>query len=203
MGLMSQKICKVDGCDCKHLAKGYCQKHYAQIRRYGHVLERTRFDANEIVGYEDFAEIVLYNKQDKEIARAIIDLEDIEKCKDYKWRINDKGYIITDIKGEQGKKLRLHRFLMDCPDDMVVDHINHDRFDNRKSNLRICTQQQNSWNKKCIGVFFDNSKNRWCARININGKSKHLGYFKTKEEAIKARKQAEINYFGEYAPNED
>lgn len=147
-------------------------------------------------------EIVLYNNKGQESARALIDLEDIDKCKDHKWRINDNGYVLTDIKGT-GEQIRLHRFLMNPQKNMVVDHINHNRLDNRKSNLRICTQQQNCMNKKCTGVFFDNSKNRWCARIMINGKSKHLGYFKTKEEAIEVRKQAEIDYFGEYAPNNE
>ena len=191
------KICKVKGCNCKVKTKGYCSKHYMQYRTYGKILERTRFDPNEIVEYDDHAEIILYNKQCEEVARALIDLEDIDKIKNYKWRVNDNGYVLTDIKGTT-KKIRLHRFIMDCPDDKVVDHINHDRLDNRKSNLRICTQQQNLMNKKSVGVTFDKRRNKWYAQIMHNRKHVFLGSFNTKEEAIEARKRAEIEYFGEY-----
>ena len=94
--------------------------------------------------------------------------------------------------------MRLHRFLMNPSDDMVVDHINHNRLDNRKQNLRLCTQGENLRNKKVKGVAFDKRRNKWYARIMINRKNLHLGSFDTKEEAIEARKQAEIEYFGEY-----
>ena len=194
------KKCTVEGCENKHKAKGYCGKHYAQFKRYGCILERTRFCANEIIEYDDYAEIVLYDKYGNEVNRALIDSEDVERCKEYKWRINDNGYVLTDIKGST-KKLRLHRFIMNCPEDMVVDHINHDRLNNRKSNLRVCTQQQNLMNKKCTGITYDKNRSKWLARITIDNKQKYLGYYETKEEAIEARRQAEIDYFGEFSPN--
>ena len=87
---------------------------------------------------------------------------------------------------------------MSPSEDMVVDHINHNRLDNRKQNLRLCTQGENLRNKKVKGVTFDKRRNKWYARIMINRKNLHLGSFDTKEEAIEARKQAEIEYFGEY-----
>lgn len=49
------KTCSVDGCNGRHKAKGYCNKHYAQLLKYGHILEKTRFDANEIIEYGDYA----------------------------------------------------------------------------------------------------------------------------------------------------
>ena len=200
------RTCKVEGCNCKVKAKGYCSKHYAQILRHGKISGRTRFDPNEIIEYEDYAEIVLYNKHCEEVARALIDLEDADKVKNYKWRINDKGYVITDIVGGLGGKTRLHRLIMDCPDDMVVDHINHNKLDNRKSNLRICTQQQNCTNKSktskntsgAVGVCWEKRRKKWFAQITHNQKNIFLGYYNTKEEATEARKQAEIEYFGEY-----
>ena len=193
---MLMKKCKVKGCNCKARSKGYCSKHYAQILRYGKI-SRTKFDPNEIVEYDDYAEIVLYNKDCEEVARALIDLEDIDRIKDYKWRMNDRGYVLTDIKGTT-KKIRLHRLIMDCPDDMVVDHINHNRLDNRKENLRVCTQHQNLMNKNSVGVTFDKRRNKWYAQITYNYNHIFIGSFDTKEDAIKARRQAEIEYFGEY-----
>lgn len=49
------KICSMENCNCKHYAKGYCRKHYAQFKRYGHILERTIYDVNEIIEYGDYA----------------------------------------------------------------------------------------------------------------------------------------------------
>lgn len=111
---------------------------------------------NEIIAHDDYAEIVLY-KDCIEIARTKIDLEDIEKCKKYKWCLNDAGYVIS-MGGKERKRLRLHRFLINAPNNMVVDHINHDVLDNRKNNLRICTQHENTFNRKAKGVHYD--KNR-------------------------------------------
>ena len=89
---------------------------------------------------------------------------------------------------------------------MVVDHINHNKLDNRKENLRICEHQENTYNKGLCstntsgvtGVTWDKLRNKWIAHI----KGKNLGRFNTKEEAIKVRKQAEIEYFGEFRNKE-
>lgn len=199
------KTCSVEGCSNKYLAKGYCSKHYTQLRRYGKILDRTRNDLNEIIEYDDYAEIILYNKQHDEIARAIIDLDNIDSVKQYKWCLNGNGYPFNNQVGF------LHRFIKDCPEDMVIDHINHNRLDNRYDNLRVCTTQQNSMNtgQRCntssgvTGVSYYAHRNTWEAYISINGKRKRLGYFKTIEEAIEARRQAEIEYYGEFAPTRE
>lgn len=198
------RTCSVEGCNGKHVGKGYCRKHYSQYRRHGHILERTTRDLNEIIEYEDYAEMVLYDKQSNEVARVIIDLDDIDKVKQYKWTLSH-GYAISSR-----HKLCLHRFVMGNPEDsIIVDHINRDRLDNRKCNLRFCNLQENNMNK---GIQSNNSsgypgvsysKNKWRAYIGINGKQIHLGRYSTLEEAIEARKQAEIEYFGEFAPTEE
>lgn len=197
------KKCSIEGCNGKHKAKGYCAKHYMQYKRYGEVKERTKFDSNEIVLYDNYAEIVLYNNNCEEIARALIDIEDIDKVKDCKWCLSH-GYVYDG-------KIRLHRLIMDCPEDMVVDHINHNPLDNRKSNLRVCTQQQNCMNtglrgsntSGTIGVCWDNKANKWMARINFNNRAIFLGYYDNIDEAIQARKQAEADLFGEYRNKEE
>ena len=200
-GIMS-KTCSVEGCENKHLAKSYCNRHYKQFRKYGYILDIIQHDSNEIIEYEDYAEIILYNKNGNEVARTIIDLEYIDIIKQYKWHLTNNGYVYNN-------QVRfLHRLITNCPEDMIVDHINHDPLDNRISNLRVCTVHQNNMNtgQRCntssgvTGVSWYSQTNKWEAYISINGKRTRLGYFKTKEEAINARKQAEIEYFGEFAP---
>lgn len=198
---MSKK-CTVEGCDNKHYCKGYCKKHYQQFYRYGQILEKTRYDSNEIIEHDDYAEMILYNNKGEEVTRTSIDLEYIDPIKKYKWCLDGHGYVYNSKIG------LLHRFIMNCPDDLVVDHINHNKLDNRVCNLRVCTQQQNNMNarKGCNntsgvrGVSFHKTNNKWKANIQVNGKRMHLGYFKTKDEAIEARRQAEIEYFGEFSP---
>ena len=154
----SNRICSVEGCNGKYYGKSYCEKHYTQIRKHGKILDRTRFDANEIIIYDDYAEIVLYNCKNEEVTRALIDLDDIERVNKYKWHLDNDGYIQTTI---NNKHIRLHRFLMniweeDFSWDRVINHINHNRLDNRKSNLEIVTQKENmnksTRNRKVIAV---------------------------------------------------
>lgn len=197
------KKCSVCGRECKQLTKGMCRKHYEQFKKYGKVLDnnpRTYRDPNEIIEYEDHAEVILYNKQNEEVARTLIDLDDIDKVKQYKWCIV-KGYAVrgSDSSG-------IHRLIMNCPKGMVVDHINHNPLDNRKSNLRICTQRQNVINSSkrsnntsgVTGVSWNKVKGKWMSVIVVDGKTVFLGYFKDIKYATYARKQAEMEYFGEY-----
>lgn len=137
------------------------------------------------------------------------DLEDYEKIKDYCWHKNHNGYL-TYIKNNghyYDKNLNLSRIIMDCPDDLVVDHINHNTLDNRKSNLRLATVSQNGMNHKICsenksgysGVWLDTKNNRWCASIMCNQKNVWLGSFKNINDAVSARFLAEEQYFGEFS----
>jgi len=136
------------------------------------------------------------------------DKDDFESVEKHCWFTDDKGYVRAKI---NYKKVALHRFLMKPPDDMVIDHISHNTLDNRKTNLRICTRQQNQCNQKkqnrntssiFKGVFLDKARNKWQATIMLNAKSIFLGRFNTEEEASKEYNRAARFYFGEYAfPN--
>lgn len=91
-----------------------------------------------------------------------------------------------------------------------IDHINRNPLDNRWENLREATFSQNQMNRGrqsnntsgYTGVVYSKVTKRWLARIKINGKSKHLGCFKTAELANKCRLNAEKVYFGEFASND-
>lgn len=133
------------------------------------------------------------------------DLQDYETIKDFCWWEDSNGYITTHQYKKYG--LFMHRIIVNPPKDKVVDHINHNKNDNRRCNLRICTRGENNLNKEIksnntsgyTGVSFSNEKNKWRASIRKNGKSYTLGYFKNIEDAIKARKDAEKIYFNEWA----
>lgn len=74
----------------------------------------------------------------------LFDKEDYDKIKDIRWRVQSAGYIYGVL---DGKDISFHRYVMNAKEGEVVDHINHKVRDNRKSNLRICTQNDNVINK--------------------------------------------------------
>lgn len=69
-----------------------CGKHCTQMQRHGKIMERTRTDINEYIFYEDYAEIILYNRKNLEVARAMISLDKVELCQKYKWSLGGYGY---------------------------------------------------------------------------------------------------------------
>lgn len=130
------------------------------------------------------------------------DLEDYDIIKDYYWSFNEKGYVIargSKITQDSGKYLRLHILVMKKTNNThVIDHINHKKYDNRKSNLRIVTQSQNLMNKKAKGVSWNKNRNKYYAYININHKRINLGSYNNYKDAKNARIEAEKKYYGEY-----
>ena len=95
-------------------------------------------------------------------------------------------------------------------DDRIIDHINRDKLDNRKCNLRISDKTGNNRNvglqknntSGITGVGWNRQMNKWIAQITVNYKTIYLGSFNDKEDAIKCRLTAEKKYFGEYAPQQ-
>ncbi|HIS92760.1 MAG TPA: HNH endonuclease, partial [Candidatus Alectryocaccomicrobium excrementavium] len=100
--------------------------------------------------------------------------------------------------------VKMHRMLTQCPATKVVDHVNGDRLDNRRRNLRICSPKENSRNK---GMGRNNqsgfpgvsktSNGKWRVRIMVNRKEIALGRYAAMEEAIQVRREAEEKYFGD------
>lgn len=143
---------------------------------------------------------------------AKVDEEDYYKFAGKPWNINNEGYIRHTVWLGNGKTygLYLHRAIMKPPKGKQVDHINHDKLDNRKCNLRICTVAENIRARKLSkrktskyrGVFWEKNRNHWRAAICYNKKVYKLGYFKNEEEAAYAYDSKAIELFGEYAkPN--
>jgi len=117
----------------KELNKYLCSKHKHHIERYGKIRDRTTKDRNIIIILEDYAEIILENRQCKERARVKISLDKVEKVKVYKWRLSNTGYATTNI---NKKQFRLHNLIMDTPEGFIVDHISRDKLDCTNDNLR-------------------------------------------------------------------
>lgn len=141
----------------------------------------------------------------------IIDAEDLNKVSDKTWHINAMGYPQTSIY-KDGVILLLHRIIMgDYEKGLCVDHIDRNKLNNRKSNLRICRQGDNAKNAgmrinntSCFtGVRCDQRNGRWYAEIRANGKSHYLGSFLSFDEAVQARINGEKQYFGEFAPKRE
>lgn len=148
-------------------------------------------------------EIIVKNR------KVIIDDEDLNLINSLNWtvEINPVGQVYFS---NRKNKVRLHRLIMNCPKGMVVDHINGNTLDNRKSNLRICTKLENQYNQKkhkgnrhskYKGVTFrkELKSKPWEAFIYKDYKSTRLGYFATEKEAAVAYNAKALELYGQFA----
>lgn len=142
---------------------------------------------------------------------AIIDADKVDLVSDRKWyrlQGSNTKYAVANERSSDRKvvMLYLHRVLMNCPDDLVVDHTNGDGLDNRMCNLRLATPSQNNMNRKVglngktgiRGVHYSEDRGVYYARITVKGKNIFLGTFNTAEEAAHAYADASAKYHGEY-----
>lgn len=132
----------------------------------------------------------------------LCDYDDLNFVKQYTWTLQSSGYATTRI---NGKIRTFHKAILDAPDGKVIDHINGNKLDNRKKNLRIVSMKENAINRKIMknnttgitGVGVRNGK--YIAYIGVDKKFVFLGAYLNIEDAARARKNAEQKYFGEYA----
>mgnify|MGYP000993593137 CR=1 FL=1 len=132
---------------------------------------------------------------------TIVDSDDFDLLNRYNWHFQSRGYACNEKLG------LLHRFITNCPKGMVVDHINGDNLDNRKENLRICTQTQNTFNSKGVdnktskykGVYWAKIKTKWKAQIHINKKNTYLGLFDSEIDAAKKYDEIAYSLYGDFA----
>lgn len=180
-----------------------CWAHYLQMRRHGRILTRTKYTPNEFIDKGDHIEIVLFDMQGSEVARALADKARLPELKHHKWHLarrKQKLYVET-IPPDRGA-LFLHVLILGSRPGLVVDHINGDGLDCRRFNLRHVTQHQNVLNKRRklgrsgrIGVAYRKSRKRWVAYM-VTNKHRICRSFRTKAEAIKAREAMELQQTG-------
>lgn len=140
---------------------------------------------------------------------AVVDNEDYERVNQYKWCAyfhHGNWYAVRWINKKPATQ-RMHNFIMNCPKGLVVDHRNHNGFDNRRCNLRICTTAQNNMNQKLQrntsskykGVSWYKRDKKWMAYIRLNGKRIYLGYYINEIDAAKTYDKKAKELFGKFA----
>lgn len=195
------KIIETDGTQLRR--KGGSKSCGCLQKEIASKTSRNRIPTNTYNLTGSFGIGYIHNKNNTQF---YFDLEDFDKIKNYSW-YSFYGYICARERGSQ-KPIRLHRLIMNAPPDKVIDHINRNPSDNRKENLRICTQGDNTLNKKRKtnnpwgpGVRLMKS-GHWEARLTYQGNI-YVKTFATFEEAYGYRKKLEQKYFGEFAPKEE
>lgn len=148
-------------------------------------------------------EIALSNTDEK----ALISEADLWKAKGKLWSKCSHGYAVAYHRRPDGSetKISLHRVVLPPSEGKIIDHINRNKLDNRRENLRIVTYSQNGMNR---GANYDSpsgfkgaieESGKFVSKIKVEGKSVYIGTFSTAEDAAKAYNVKAIKYFGEYA----
>lgn len=141
--------------------------------------------------------------------RAIVDDEDYPILNRYSWSLDHKGYVKTSA---FGTTVKLHRMILNAPKDSQVDHVDRDKLDNRKKNLRLCDNAFNQANtkkrefvngkptsSKYKGVKRSTNNKKWVASLNHLGNRYHLGTFEKEEDAALAYNKKAEEVWGEFA----
>ena len=138
---------------------------------------------------------------------ALVDAEDYEQLSQYKWCTQKYSDTFYAKRCENNKLVFMHRQILKAPEHLCCDHKNHNKLDNRKCNLRLCTAAQNSYNRRPLpnctskykGVTWDRKARKWQAEIKHRNRSIHIGYFEYEQDAAIAYDDWAIELFGEFA----
>lgn len=139
--------------------------------------------------------------------KVLIDKSDIDFFNTYSWHIVN-GYVVRSKRlNEKIIQISMHNNLMNPPIGYEVDHINRNKLDNRRSNLRIVTHAQNCQNRRkssrntsgFIGIRKKKGRNKWEVQVTVMGKHYYVGYFSDIKEAVRARDTKALELHGEYA----
>jgi hypothetical protein len=192
---MEYKICQY--CKKKYTSKGD-KRNFKQSRYCDRICTanaiRGKFNDHKIKG--DTVEIYCKDKV------ILIDKGDLKKISMCGWHIGSGGYGLVKNKKYEGL---MHHFIMGKPPkNMVTDHINRNKLDNRKCNLRIVPHYINTRNtgnhrtntSGFKGICWCKKDKRFKAKLSVNNKTINLGQFKDIQDAVKARKEGELKYWG-------
>lgn len=131
---------------------------------------------------------------------VLVDDADFLWLNRWRWKIGNHGYAMRSVTlpGRKNSAVLMHRLIMDPPSDLQVDHINRNKLDNRRANLRVVPQSINNhnqdlWSRNTSGVrgvVWDKSRSKWMARFTLHGKTQHLGRFDNIRDAAAAYEDA-------------
>jgi len=138
---------------------------------------------------------------------AIVDAADYERLSRYTWSASHCGRTFYAARNAGGRPVLMHRMIMRPPKGMVVDHIDGNGLNNRRSNLRICTRAENNRNRRPApggssrfrGVYRCRTADRWIANLSVNNRTVYVGLFADEVEAALARDAAARKHHGPYA----
>lgn len=142
--------------------------------------------------------VPLRNRNGESIAYALIDATDAPVINQHRWSLHPNGYAVrVEKRGGKRRTVLMHRQVMGEPEG-EVDHINLNRLDNRRANLRVCSHLVNCQNRApqvnntsgFAGVTWDKGRGKWRAQIGVCGKMRNLGRYDTKAEAAAAYQRA-------------
>lgn len=131
--------------------------------------------------------------------QALVDDEDFEELNQSRWFIN--GSYAYRHASNHRQLIAMHRQIMNCPQGFEVDHLNHDKLDNRKNNLKVCTKQENLLNKSLYknnktgvsGIYWLDSIKKYQVRFWIRKIEYYLGCFDSLGDAIEAKQRASVS----------
>lgn len=193
------KVCSLENCSSEIYNHAYlCNRHRIQLQRHGRIAPTYREHRPAIID-GSIAKIPLGLSREY----TIVDRE-FSYLDKYKWSKDPLGYARSNL---EGKSILLHRMVIKPPRGMSTDHINHDTLDNRRANLRTCTQGQNNMNSRkrrgatsiFKGVSWNTHARKWVAQVSINKKNIYLGCFVSETAAAKAYNKEAIKLFGDFA----
>jgi len=135
---------------------------------------------------------------------TLVDDEDFEQLNQFNWHASVQR---NNVYAVRNRNIIMHREIMHPPKDKQIDHIDGRGLNNLRSNLRICTNQQNSFNRKSmkkatskyIGVYWDKDHKKWRSQIKIHGRARNIGLFSREIKAAIARDKVALEYFGDFA----
>lgn len=198
-GYMSGKItCSYEGCDRENYGRRYCNMHRYRLKKGKPLGGAGIRDHRPAIIEGDIAKIPI--GVDAKDGYAIVDAN-MSKLDAHRWSDNH-GYAYAAI---DGKLVAMHHLIIKRHSGLITDHINRNRLDNRACNLRLVTRRQNSINSGAYSKLFPGVKgvrktrNKYTARITINGKRIHIGTYNTIQEAAQAYNRMAVQHFGEYA----
>lgn len=195
---MTRRGCAIDGCERPFLARHWCTLHYQRWRATGDPLGLE--DKSVPNGYDVVGGVgaLIITRRDGSKRQSMYDLADHAFVVAHQWHIAN-GYVTRNLPGGRGRArpTRLHREVLGLRpgDEEIIDHINGNRLDNRKANLRIASTKLNSENRAILngvgtsryrGVCWDKSRQRWKAYTRMAGRMCNVGYFSTEQEAADA-----------------